>query len=88
METWSNINAFIKFTTIPVLVFSPLLFIIMLDTDALYFFITGIQYFYIFAGVLAFVVVFVYAFEELLRRFMKIEIYMDGVKVKWGKLLK
>jgi len=81
-------TSIIKVLCIPYLVFSPFLFIMTLSENAFFILITFIQYTYIFFMIAGSLILFLYMFEILLSKFMKIDLYMDGVKIRWGRLLK
>lgn len=84
------ISAYLKIIYIPALCYSPYWFTFVVG-DALeiyYNFMLILGYLYYFTVFFGFGVLLIYGIEFLLKKFMGVELYMDGLKIKWGKYLK
>lgn len=79
----------IKIFCIPMLVYAPYLFFMTLGTEQyiLYNILNLTGYLYWFVGFSGFLIFLMYLVETVFSKFMLVDIYMDGFKVRWKGIL-
>ncbi|MFO7968487.1 MAG: hypothetical protein R6U15_00055 [Candidatus Izemoplasmatales bacterium] len=84
------VSVYIKIIYIPLFFYAPYWFTFSVgDAQEIYYiFMLVLGYLYYFTVFFGIGITFIYGFEFLFKNFMGVEIYLDGLKIKWGKFLK